>query len=292
MSFLPLLGAGVGVAGDLITDSINYQRQQKMNAQDRAWQGQMYDVQRRDALADWARQTDYNSPQAQMKRFQEAGLNPKLIYGTASHGAAGAVRSSSVGSHTPKATMMPSGIVGNAISAMADLQTRGLSNDLLKKQNQLQSQNFLTQVELTRKAKAEADIAEIEADTRSVVKGADVLWRSNKPLHSNNLLRKQNFEYDMASELRQNSLDVQYQLLKKYRAETGLAESRITAMNTLTPLEAQKLRELTPLQKQQLEQLVENLKKTGQLQENEIQWMNANKFTKNVAPWLKFFFGK
>lgn len=35
---------------------------------------------RQNALADWNRQNAYNSPEQQMRRFQEAGLNPNLIY--------------------------------------------------------------------------------------------------------------------------------------------------------------------------------------------------------------------
>lgn len=34
----------------------------------------------------WKMQADYNSPQSQMKRFQQAGLNPNLIYGQGSSG--------------------------------------------------------------------------------------------------------------------------------------------------------------------------------------------------------------
>jgi hypothetical protein len=35
---------------------------------------------RKNALSDWNRQNAYNSPEQQMRRFQEAGLNPNLIY--------------------------------------------------------------------------------------------------------------------------------------------------------------------------------------------------------------------
>lgn len=34
----------------------------------------------------WKMQADYNSPQSQMQRFAEAGLNPNLIYGQGSNG--------------------------------------------------------------------------------------------------------------------------------------------------------------------------------------------------------------
>ena len=34
----------------------------------------------------WNKQNDYNSPQQQMERFAEAGLNPNLIYGQGNAG--------------------------------------------------------------------------------------------------------------------------------------------------------------------------------------------------------------
>ncbi|AXH75117.1 MAG: DNA pilot protein [Microviridae sp.] len=36
---------------------------------------------RQNALDDWNRQNEYNSPAAQMQRYKEAGLSPNLIYG-------------------------------------------------------------------------------------------------------------------------------------------------------------------------------------------------------------------
>lgn len=40
-----------------------------------------YNRQRKDALDDWHRQNQYNSPVQQMARLKEAGLNPALMYG-------------------------------------------------------------------------------------------------------------------------------------------------------------------------------------------------------------------
>lgn len=70
------------------------------NVKNRKFTREMYNRQRHDALADWEMQNVYNSPREQMKRFQEAGLNPKLIYGQtnempavrSSDGAAGGAR--------------------------------------------------------------------------------------------------------------------------------------------------------------------------------------------------------
>ena len=82
-AFLPLIGSGINAASNLIT-----------NASQKNLSLQMYDKQRADALADWNRQNQYNSPAAQMARFKEAGLSPHLIYGQTN--TAPAVRSSSL----------------------------------------------------------------------------------------------------------------------------------------------------------------------------------------------------
>lgn len=47
---------------------------------------ELADVQNQYNLDMWNRQNEYNSPQAQMQRFQEAGLNPNLIYGQGTSG--------------------------------------------------------------------------------------------------------------------------------------------------------------------------------------------------------------
>lgn len=66
----PLIGSGLNAISSIFTNSA--QKRQNL---------EMYDRQRVDALADWNRQNQYNSPLEQMKRFKEAGLNPHLIYG-------------------------------------------------------------------------------------------------------------------------------------------------------------------------------------------------------------------
>lgn len=62
---------GFGILGSLI----NYGLNKKLAAQQNQYNIDM-----------WKMQADYNSPQAQMQRFQEAGLNPNLIYGQGSNG--------------------------------------------------------------------------------------------------------------------------------------------------------------------------------------------------------------
>jgi len=65
----------------LVGNALNVGSQLLTNRQQKRTNLEMYDRQRQDALADWNMQNMYNSPEAQMKRFKDAGLNPHLIYG-------------------------------------------------------------------------------------------------------------------------------------------------------------------------------------------------------------------
>lgn len=65
------LQGGLGIFGSLI----NYGLNKRLAA-----------IQNQYNIDMWKMQADYNSPQAQMQRFKEAGLNPNLIYGQGSNG--------------------------------------------------------------------------------------------------------------------------------------------------------------------------------------------------------------
>ena len=82
---MPWVGLGEAITNPLLGHLTN--------VKNRKFTREMYKTQRNDALADWEMQNEYNSPRAQMQRFQEAGLNPNLIYGQMTE--AGGVRSSS-----------------------------------------------------------------------------------------------------------------------------------------------------------------------------------------------------
>lgn len=96
---IPAIAAGAGLLGNVL----NNNAQSKANQQSQEWQEKMYGIQRADALADWNRQNEYNSPEAQMKRLTSAGLNPNLVYGSGSAvQPSQAIRSSSPGSYQAK----------------------------------------------------------------------------------------------------------------------------------------------------------------------------------------------
>lgn len=71
---LPLIAAGASLAGTIGSNISARKRQQQQQEQD---------------VKFWEKQNEYNNPQNQMRRLQEAGLNPNLVYGQSSGGAAG-----------------------------------------------------------------------------------------------------------------------------------------------------------------------------------------------------------
>lgn len=92
-----------------------------MNRKSRKWAEKMYGVQRSDALADWYRQTEYDSPQAQMARLRDAKLNPNLVYGDSVVQSSPSVRSSSNPGWNPQAARPGHGFQA---SLMAHYETR------------------------------------------------------------------------------------------------------------------------------------------------------------------------
>lgn len=113
--------------------------QSSMNKATREWNERMYAMQRNDALIDWNRQNEYNSPAAQMERFKAAGLNPNLIYGQTNE--APAVRSTDVKSWNPTAPNYAAGIGNGLLSGLSAYQDMTMQDEQIKNL-QAQRQNM------------------------------------------------------------------------------------------------------------------------------------------------------
>jgi len=147
---LPLIAAGASLAGS----AINAGSQSATNQSQLSYSREMYDKQRADALADWNRQNEYNSPAAQMIRFKEAGLNPNLIYGQQTQSPV--VRSSSVEGYSPRAPQVD---LGNAaamglqgLSTYQDTELKNVQTNLVKEQiKNASTDNLLKQLDAAKK---------------------------------------------------------------------------------------------------------------------------------------------
>lgn len=142
----PLAAAGIVAGAQVLGTGATAYAQGRMNRKTRAWNEKMYQRQREDSLKDWAMVNAYNSPEATMQRYREAGLSPHLIYGQAND--APAVRSSDTPSWNPKSPeynldMAP------ALGQYANIQLQSAQIDNLRTQQTVATQEALLKAQQT-----------------------------------------------------------------------------------------------------------------------------------------------
>lgn len=136
----PLAIAGIAAGSQLLNTGVGVYAQGRMNRKTRKWNEAMYARQRVDALSDWERQNEYNSPAAMMKRYEEAGLNKNLIYGQTND--AGPIRSTNMEAWRPDVPSIDVG-VGAGLSAYYDMQVKQAQIDNVKAQTDVARQEEL-----------------------------------------------------------------------------------------------------------------------------------------------------
>lgn len=146
------VAAAVAAGASLLSSGAGVYAQGKMNKKTREWNEKMYGVQRADALTDWKLQNEYNSPAAQMERLKAAGLNPNLVYDNGATHTAQPVRSTDVKSWSPSAPDFAglSTAAAQGISAYQDwtLQQEQVKNMEAQRKN-MALDSVLKTVELT-----------------------------------------------------------------------------------------------------------------------------------------------
>lgn len=183
----------LGVAGDTI-NSISQAHQNKKNRQ---FSENMYNRQKADNREFWNIQNDYNSPQAQMKRFQDAGLNPHLIYGQGNPGNAGAISTPDVQSPQTRSPEWGNSVSSsgfNRLMSQADLKIKNAQANNLQAQESV----ILEDAMLRR------------AQTRATEIGAD----------------RGRFSLDFDTEFRDVSGDARREQLRQLKTSTDLAMNR------------------------------------------------------------------
>lgn len=234
---------------------------------------EMYDRTKNDNIAFWQMQNDYNSPQSQMQRFQDAGLNPNLIYGQGNSGNAGQVQTPDL-----QAPQFSSREWGNAVekggagalNAMYDLKIKQATANNLKEQNNVlleeaalkRSNNEYVQ---TQNARAKFDLglesglSDTSAETRKEYLRQ---MRNNIDINTRRDAREAVINASNVQEAASRMLNMHEQNLnlKLNRSQVGLEMNR--------------LRENIQLLKQQgvLNNLDINLKKAG-INPNDPTWM-------------------
>lgn len=149
------IGSGLG---SLIDDQMKENTASRNDREVREWQEAMYDKQFANNTQFWREQQEYNTPKNQVKRLQEAGINPAFALGNIQSGQMGTVGSSSV----------PSGSVSQRVTPHRLNST--LEGLLSAQYQQLGQKETVKGLELDNKAK------EIDIQTQAM-KNIISLWQ-------------------------------------------------------------------------------------------------------------------
>lgn len=153
----PIIAGGAQV----LSQGINAIVTSRQNELQREYNTEMYERQRQDALADWQRQNEYNSPAAQMERYKAAKLNPNLIYGSATNNSA-QVRSSTPQAWNPTA---PQFNAASVLGSYYDTKIKQAQYDNLLKQNQVLANESILKNNQALYYLANAGLTGVRADT-------------------------------------------------------------------------------------------------------------------------------
>lgn len=265
-----LVSAGSNVAGN----ALNSLGQIYQNRRSEKFSREMFAQQDAINLRNWNMQNEYNSPQSQMKRYQEAGLNPHLIYGQGNSGNAGAVPTPDV---QPLQYRSPDW--GNAlkldglgyVNAIYDLDIKQAQIDNMKAQNTVILQDALLKA----------------AQTRQVTTGEE----------------RSRFDLDFESELRSTSADARREALRQMKVNTDYTiskDGREAASNASTIQEAfermidlRERRRIYPLQRQNTiadtrrkYAEIANMRKDGTLKQLDID-LRKDGINPNDPTWMR-----
>lgn len=162
-----LLGFGLNLGGQLLTNSINNRYTQEANRETQNFQLGIMNQQRQWSLADWNMQNEYNSPVQQRARMLAAGENPALMWGAGSSGVSTPVRAG----YSPNYQAQPKHADINASAAMmaylgiqkqtAELDQMRLQNDLLRAK--IPGQYAINQLTIDKSALTVAQAAKVQS---------------------------------------------------------------------------------------------------------------------------------
>lgn len=129
-----LIGAGASTGGGFLQGHFNRKTQKENVNKTIAANRELAQYAYKQDLEQWHRQNQYNSPQAQMQRYKEAGLNPNLIYGQGTPGNA----SSSPSYNAPNEKyeyspfQMPQVDIGSMMQQYQDIRLKDAQIDNVK----------------------------------------------------------------------------------------------------------------------------------------------------------------
>lgn len=135
--------AAIQAGAQVVGAGIDAYATANLNKRSRQFAQKMYDLQKTDNIEFWRMQNEYNSPAAQMQRFQDAKLNPNLIYGQGNSGNAGAISTPDVQQPQWKVPDVGGfiGRAGGAIGTYLDYEIKQAQIDNLRVDNTIKMED-------------------------------------------------------------------------------------------------------------------------------------------------------
>lgn len=283
----PIAAAVMGGAA-LAGQGINAALQGSNNKNARRHQIYMYDRQRADSLADWSMMNEYNSPEAQMARLKNAGLNPNLVYGNGTvANAAAAPRSSDSGSWNPQAPQVDLGsAAGSAFQAHFDAQIKEQQiNNLKAQEDNIHADTLL---KLSGKDEKDVNVSRGWFDLHLDTDLRDISLETRK-----SMLRKLQWEEETAQHTankaaidQATALQIQPQVIELKAQEVEQGKLKLTQA-ALDILNAELRNKNSKLTNTQLEAAIQNIKQDTRLKKIEADWKEGGFSSQSISEFLK-----
>jgi hypothetical protein len=219
--------------------------QGRMNRKTRKWNEKMYGIQKADTIANWHRQNAYNSPEQQMTRLRQAGLNPHLVYGKGADNTASSIQNTQPQSWNPQAPKIDLSGVGNSMSTYYDTKMKQANLDNV-------AQTIATM-------KAEENLKKITA--------LNVAAQTDRTTYDLNFNKEMKDTIVQEMMLKNKTMETQIQVtLGKFDLEKlASADNHKKALQEIAESKARVLTQqlqnsLLPLQKRKIEQEIDSLK--------------------------------
>lgn len=238
-----LLGSLIGAAGNVAGGAANAISTGFQNRASRQWSEAMYKRQFSDNIRFWQMQNEYNSPQQQMNRLQQAGLNPNLVYGGSPGGAAGtAAPINTPDIQAPQFRSVELGNTFSSLGAFFDYEIKQAQVDNLKMQNNVLLNEAALKAATTARSQFDLGFAQEMRDV-----SADAMREAVRQTRANTeFTLSQN---ERAAVMQESNLLEAAERVLKMRAETAT----------------------TRVQAQQMHQAIRNMKADEQLRRLEIE---------------------
>lgn len=245
--------AQVAIAG------INYASAANTNKKQRKWMEEQYTKQRSDALADWQKQNEYNSPAANMARLKAAGLNPNLVYGDGANSPSVNIRSSDTGSWHPQAPTADLSPAVDSFFRSYDLEQKKAQTDNLKAQRLLIDQQILNTAANTQNVGQTTETAKFNLEQLKLKASTDIAQvKAN--------LDKTNLEMDeKRTGIAKTQADTQYTLDQNERAALMSSQNLSKGLEEIQNLRATRAK--TNDERSEIRQRITNLKTDNRLKE-------------------------